>query len=110
MTSPFDIFRVEPAGVRWLESVASLEEARTRVQEIAATVRGEYLVLDQETGTRVFIKLDESSPEAAAGSSSLHGHYEYSIYPIQLRRISSKDFLRDFFRAVLSDCSVAHHI
>jgi hypothetical protein len=35
MSDMLDVFRVETSGVRWLESAATLEDAKTRVQEFA---------------------------------------------------------------------------
>ena len=58
MTHVLDIFRLGSSGVLWLESVASLESARVRVQELGARSPGEYLVVDLETGNRHVIKFD----------------------------------------------------
>jgi hypothetical protein len=49
---PIDIFRVEHHGVRWLESAASLEDAKARVQLFGQRHSGEYLVLNQLTGNK----------------------------------------------------------
>jgi len=56
MTMPFDIFQIDPAGVRWLESVASLDRAKTRIHELAVGSPGEYLLLDHKTGDKLLIK------------------------------------------------------
>jgi hypothetical protein len=54
-----DIFRVAPTGdVLWLESAATLECAKVRIEELAARSPGEYLVLDQQTGNKHFIGPD----------------------------------------------------
>jgi hypothetical protein len=58
VSEPFDIFRVEHLGIRWLQSAATLEEARARVQEQAASSGGEFFVLNQRTGNRFVIKGD----------------------------------------------------
>jgi hypothetical protein len=51
MTLPFDTFQRETSGkVLWLESTVTLEDAKARVQELAARSRGEYLLLNQHTG------------------------------------------------------------
>lgn len=63
MTTSFDIFRVENSGVRWLEAAAGLEEAKSRVRQIAAKAPGEFLVLNQHTGDKIFIKLDGVNSE-----------------------------------------------
>jgi hypothetical protein len=52
-----DVFRFECGGVRWLQSVATLESAQARLQELAATSPAEYLVVDLKTGDRHLIKL-----------------------------------------------------
>jgi hypothetical protein len=58
MTHFLDIFRVETDGVRWIESAATLEDAKVRVQELAVRSPTEYLVLDQKTGNKLVIKPD----------------------------------------------------
>ena len=56
MTIPFDIFQAETDGcVLWLESAATLEQAKARVQELAVNAPGEYLLLNQETGSKLVI-------------------------------------------------------
>ena len=57
MSDNVDIFRVESDGVRWLQSAATLECARVRVEELAMDWPGEYIVLDQTTGNKHVIKL-----------------------------------------------------
>jgi hypothetical protein len=59
MTHPIDIFQLETAGVRWLESAPNLEHAKARVKEFAANSPGEYVVLDQKTGSQIVIRSDE---------------------------------------------------
>jgi hypothetical protein len=49
---PIDIFRVEHQGVLWLESAASLEEAKTRIEEFGKRQSGDYLVVNQLTGNK----------------------------------------------------------
>jgi hypothetical protein len=58
MTHLSDIFRVETGGLRWVESAATLEDAKARVQELAARSPAEYLLLDQKTGNKIVIKPD----------------------------------------------------
>jgi hypothetical protein len=55
MLATFDIFRIESKSVRWLETAGSLEEAKKLVQEFAAKVPAEYLVLNQQTGNKLLI-------------------------------------------------------
>jgi hypothetical protein len=56
MSTPFDIFQLDRAGVRWLESADSLDHAKTRIHELAVSSPGEYLLLDHNTGDRLVIK------------------------------------------------------
>jgi hypothetical protein len=65
MLATFDIFRIESKSVRWLEAAGSLEEAKKLVRGFAAKVPAEYLVLNQETGNKIFI-----SPEALGADTS----------------------------------------
>ncbi|MGB6431073.1 MAG: hypothetical protein WBF06_10840 [Candidatus Acidiferrales bacterium] len=59
MTDPFDIFKAEPRGtVLWLESTATLEAAKARVKQLAATSGGECFIVNQQTGSRIHIKAD----------------------------------------------------
>jgi len=59
-----DVFRFECGGVRWLQSVATLESAQARLQELAATSPAEYLVVDLKTGDRQIIELDGAKKSA----------------------------------------------
>lgn len=59
MSDPIDIFYVLPNGVRWLESAESVERAKSRVAQLAKRSSGEYIVLDQKSGEKYVIKLDE---------------------------------------------------
>ena len=63
MSRPFDIFQLVRAGVRWLESAESLDYAKRRIHELAVSSPGEYLLLDQETGTKVVIKPERVDAE-----------------------------------------------
>lgn len=56
MLPPFDIFKVESAGLRWVETAADLERAKARVKSLAATSPGEYLIANQQTGEKISIK------------------------------------------------------
>ena len=68
MTAFFDIFQADTTGtVLWLGATASLDEAKTRAQELAARAPGKYLVLDQRTGHKLVINCDRSDEAAMAG-------------------------------------------
>jgi hypothetical protein len=60
--TPIDIFRVDPKGVLWLESLGSVDEAKARIQLLAAQDPGEYVVLNQTTGTKLTIKINSMIP------------------------------------------------
>jgi hypothetical protein len=63
MSTPFDIFQIEPAGVRWLESAESLNRAQTRIEELAMSSPGEYILLDHRTGSKLVIKPERAGEE-----------------------------------------------
>ena len=56
MIPPFDIFKVESSGPRWMEVAADLERATARVKVLAASSPGEYVILNQNTGEKISIK------------------------------------------------------
>jgi hypothetical protein len=58
VTHSLDIFRVETSGVLWVESAATMEDAKVRVQELAVRSHAEYILLDQKTGNKLVIKPD----------------------------------------------------
>jgi hypothetical protein len=60
MSLPFDIFRMDQAGVRWLESVESLDHAKARIREIPVSFPGEFILLDHKTGNKVVINSDRT--------------------------------------------------
>jgi hypothetical protein len=57
MTHRVDIFQVEPRGVRWLGSAETLERARARLRELTPRPPGEYILLDQSTGNKIFLNV-----------------------------------------------------
>ncbi len=60
MSKPFDIFRLDRAGVRWLESAESLDHAKTRIHELAVSSPGEFLLLDHKTGDKQVINPNQA--------------------------------------------------
>jgi len=56
MIPPFEIFKVESSGLRWMEPAPDLERAKTRVKLLAASSPGEYIILNQETGEKILIR------------------------------------------------------
>jgi hypothetical protein len=63
--SPLDIFRVERQGVLWMESVATLEDAKARIQQLAARESGEYVVLNHLTGDKIVFNTDRVFADSA---------------------------------------------
>ena len=57
MIDTIDILRVQPDGVLWLESAATLECAQVRVRQLAQKSPGEYILLDQRSGNKHVMKL-----------------------------------------------------
>jgi hypothetical protein len=50
MLPPFDIFRVEDEIPRWLETVETLDAAKTRIRELAKVwPEAEYVIFSQQT-------------------------------------------------------------
>jgi hypothetical protein len=47
MIPPFDIFKVENSGLRWMEAAPDLDRAKTRVRVLSASSPGEYIILNQ---------------------------------------------------------------
>ena len=56
MIPPFDIFKVESIGPRWMEPAADLERAKARVKVLAASSPGEYIIVSQRTGEKILIR------------------------------------------------------
>jgi hypothetical protein len=74
MTAPFDIFQAESNGsVRWLGSAENIADAKARIQEQPANSPGEYLILNQQSGSKLVIKLDDIDTEACRRSEPRHG-------------------------------------
>jgi hypothetical protein len=63
MTMPFDIFRMDRAGVRWLESAESLDHAKARIRELAVSFPGDFILLDQKTGNKVVVNSEREAGE-----------------------------------------------
>jgi hypothetical protein len=53
MAPSLDIFRVESDGVLWCEAVSTMETAKARIQRMALSSPGNYLILDQRTGQQI---------------------------------------------------------
>ena len=63
MFHPLDIFKTDPDGsVLWRGAVETVEAAKARIQKLALSSPGEYLILNQKTGQRVLV-----APSSQAG-------------------------------------------
>ena len=69
MTLPIDIFRIDGDGPRWIQAAASLEEARARINKLASASPGDYLVMNQITGSKVVIKVSAEIETSALAST-----------------------------------------
>jgi hypothetical protein len=58
--SPVDIFRIDTHGPLWLESSGSIDEARARIQQLGAQTSGEYMLLNQTTGSKLMIRVENT--------------------------------------------------
>jgi hypothetical protein len=56
-----DIFRIESSGVLWCGAVTTVETTQERVQKLADSSPGSYLILNQTTGERVVVKPDSAA-------------------------------------------------
>jgi hypothetical protein len=59
----YDIFQTETDGsVLWRASAVTLEEAKSRVQEFAVSLPGEYIILSRPSGTKLVIGSADCAP------------------------------------------------
>jgi hypothetical protein len=66
MFHPLDIFKTDPDGhVLWLGGVESFVAAKRRIEELARSSPGEYLIVDQITGHKVCVMLGVSTPASS---------------------------------------------
>jgi hypothetical protein len=56
MIPPFDIFKVDDSGLRWMEVAPDLERAKARAKILATSSPGEYVIANQQTGEKISIK------------------------------------------------------
>jgi hypothetical protein len=56
LSAPFDIFRQQPDGnAYWIEAAPDLEAATARVRILEKALPGQYIIVDETTGKKVFI-------------------------------------------------------
>jgi hypothetical protein len=63
MVPPFDIFRMKSGCVLWCEAAATVETAQERIQELALSSPGGYLIFTQQTGQRLPVNRFSSQVE-----------------------------------------------
>jgi hypothetical protein len=57
LSAPFDIFKQEPDGHEyWVESAEDLETAKARARLLAETFPGQYVIVDNTTGEKHFMR------------------------------------------------------
>jgi hypothetical protein len=57
----FDVFHIDSFGQPiWQEAALTLDDALARVQQLGASVSGEYLIQSQKTGVQVSLKIARS--------------------------------------------------
>jgi hypothetical protein len=74
MVPPFDILRVLKDGAPlWMEAAQTLDQAKARVQQLAATQPGPYVICSQKTGNKIVITPDgkggATRPKSTGGPS-----------------------------------------
>jgi hypothetical protein len=103
MLLPFDIFKMENDGVRWMEAATDLERAKARVKLLAASLSGEYLIANKETGEKISIKspakrilfqigYDEKGLNARAELLRRFGHEVISVTHNEAAKVALSSF------------------
>ncbi len=103
MIPPFDIFKVESSGLRWMEVAADLERAKARVKVLSASSPGEYIILNQTTGEKISIKpktkrilfqvgYDEKGLTARAELLRRFGHEVISVTHNEAAKVALSSF------------------
>ena len=65
MAPSLDIFRIDPGGrVLWCGAVKSFVAAKARIQMLAVSSPGEYLIVDEESGNRILVMLLGASTQS----------------------------------------------
>ena len=69
MLAPLDIFQLQDGAYVWKAAAESFEVAKSKVQQLARTAPGEYMIFSQTTGKKTLIldgptkrKLDPVTP------------------------------------------------
>jgi CheY-like chemotaxis protein len=103
MIPPFDIFKVEGSGLRWMEVAPDLERAKARVKVLSASSPGDYIILNQNTGEKISIKpktkrilfqisYDEKGLNARAELLRRFGHEVISVTHNEAAKVALSSF------------------
>jgi len=65
----FDIFRIDGGQPVWQERAQTLDDAIARVQQLGASLPGEYFIRSQKTGVEVSLTVQRSANEGARFST-----------------------------------------
>ena len=67
MLEPLDIFiKIEDGTYVWKTAADSFELAKSKVEQLATNIPGEYMIFNQNTGNKIVVK--NSLPEPGAAS------------------------------------------
>lgn len=55
MVTPFDIFKTEPDGARWIKAVQDIDTAIKDVESLGASSPGRYIILSQVTANKFYL-------------------------------------------------------
>ena len=67
MLEPLDIFiKMEDGTYMWKAAADSFEAAKSKVEELATTSPGDYMIFSQTTGNKIVVK--DGLPEPGAAS------------------------------------------
>ncbi|HXM16681.1 MAG TPA: hypothetical protein VN933_15660 [Candidatus Eremiobacteraceae bacterium] len=72
MVPYLDIFRIESSGVLWCGAVTTVETAQDRIQKLASSSPGSYLILNQTTGQRIVVTPGSATQDEHPSVESAH--------------------------------------
>jgi hypothetical protein len=101
MVPSLDIFRIESGGVLWREAVTTIETAKARIQELALSSPGNYLIVNQKTGERITVMPGSTAPNRTS-ECRIRPSWPASWYGLKNRVVSARRALRVFGKPKLS--------
>ena len=67
MLEPLDILFIKTDGTYlWKAAVESLDAAKSKIEQLATTVPGDYVIFNQNTGNKIVVKRDGLCEPSAA--------------------------------------------